>query len=270
MLTRAAVFLARQSRAAAQSLHVLSSFRKSWRSKTFLAVWIAAAVWVWHFLARRDLNLPLSAAIGVASLQAILGSLESGGAKKLRRLLANRLGRLCFLVGCVTAFVYASLVAGDWGAVDLIPHAYFGAFHLHHWGWSLGQLVAVMAVLQCETPEACLEQAGRTLGLCMALVALAAACQLSPVAFPGNRSFQLVVVLNGLLLGGLSLLLRSRELADRWAGLFIAICLGVLVGVFANGAMGILRDFVIGQGIPGGLIFFEGSAPAASGQAPHP
>lgn len=270
MLTRTAVFLVRQSRAAAQSLHVLSSFRNSWRSKTFLAVWIGVAVWVWHFLTWRDLNLPLSAAIGVASLHAILGSLESGGDKKVRRLLANRLGRLCFLVGAVTAFVYASLVAGDWGPVDLIPHAYFGTFHLHHWAWSLGQLVAVMAVLQCETPEACLKEARRSLGLCVALVALAAACQIAPTTFPGNRSFQLVVSLNGALLGVLSLLLRSRELADRWAGLFIAISLGVLCGIFANGGMGILRDFVIGQGIPEGLIFFEAWAPDGSGQRGQP
>ena len=267
MLTRAVV-LVRQSRVAAQSLHVLTSFRNSWRSKTFLAIWVAVAVWVWHFLARRDLNLPLSATIGVASFQGILGSLESGGEKKVRRLLANRWGRLCFLVGGVTAFVYASLVAGDWGAVDLIPHAYFGSFHLHHWSWSLGQLVAVMAVLQCETPAACAKEAGRTLGLCMALVALAAACHLAPVTFPGNRSFQLVVALNGLLLGGLSLLLRSREIADRWAGLFISICLGVLVGIFANGATGILRDFVIGRGIPQGLIFFIDSLPPPAMRAP--
>jgi hypothetical protein len=256
VLTRAAVFLVRQSRVAAQSVHVLGSFRNSWRSKTFLAVWIGVAIWVWHFLARRDLNLPLSAAIGVASFHAILGSLESGGDTKVRRLLANRLGRLCFLVGAVTAFVYASLVAGDWGPVDLIPHAYFGSFHLHHWAWSLGQLVAVFAVLQCETPAACLIQARRTLRIGIALAALAAACGAAPDTFPGNRSFQLVVALNGALLGVLSLLLRSRELADRWAGLFIAICLGVLLGIFANGLMGILRDFVVGRGIPGGLVFF--------------
>lgn len=247
-----------RSRVAARSVHVLASFRNSWRSKALLSVWITVAAWVWLFLARRDVNIIFSVAIGVASTHSIIGSLEHGAGKKTQRMLANRLGRLCILVAAATAFVYASLIAGDWGPVDLIPHAYFGSFHLHHWAWSLGQLVAVLSVLRCETTEACLAEARKTLALCVLLAALALACQLAPDVIPGNRSFCMVVALNSALLGMLSLLLRSAEFSDRWAGLFTAISLGALLGIFANGVMSILRDFVIGSGVPKGMVFFGG------------
>lgn len=268
MLSAAREILARgafrpilRSRAAVHSIRVLASFRNSWRSKVFLSVWIVVALWLWHFLVRKDANLVLSVALGVVCLHAIVGSLETGAGRKLQRMLSNRMARLCILVAAGTAFVYASLVAGDWGPVDLIPYAYLGSFHLHHWAWSLGQLVAVLSVLRCETPEACRAEARRTLRVCLLLALLAAACQLAPDLFPANRSFRLVVALNSALLGMLSLLLRSREFADRWAGLFTAISLGALVGIFASGATGILRGFMHGTGVPSGLIFFEGPTP---------
>ena len=51
------------SRVAARSVHVLASFRNSWRSKALISVWIAVAVWVWVFLARKDVNLVFSVAL---------------------------------------------------------------------------------------------------------------------------------------------------------------------------------------------------------------
>jgi len=260
-LSRGAVHSLLRSRAAIQSIRVLASFRNSWRSKIFLTVWIAAAVWAWLFLARRDVNLVLSVALGVFCVHRIVGSLETGAGRKLQRMLSNRMARLCILVAAGTAFVYASLVAGDWGPVDLIPYAYLGRFHLHHWAWSLVQLVALLSVLRCETPEACRAEARTTLRLGLLLALLALACVLAPAWLPANRSFRLVVALNSVLLGMLSLLLRSRELADRWAGLFTAVTLGTLVGIFSSGATGILRDFVLGTNVPSGLVFFEDATP---------
>lgn len=245
------------ARVAAHSLRVLASLRKSWRAKALISVWIAVAAWVWVFLARKDPNLALSVAIGVCCTHSIIGSLQGGAGRKVLLLLRNRTGRLGLLVPAATAFVYSSLVAGDWGAVDLVPYAYLGSFHLHHWAWSLGQGAAVLAALRCESPEACGVEARRTLWIALALAGVVLASLVAPQALPANASFQIVLALNATLLATLSLLLRSREFADEWAGLFTGISLGALLGIFASGSLGILRDFVIGRGIPSGLVFFE-------------
>lgn len=228
-------------------------------SRTIASFWCFVGIMLWWFLAGRNANLLVSAAMAVGLLFFITSVFDRGAWHGFCRIvLRDGLAHTWFWIATVTAMMVASVIAGDWGPEHKIPSTCLGPLHLHHWAKGLICLGLLAIPLEMLRREECDTRALRRYGGGLLLLAAAgfAFGTLLMMTGHGNLTVRVDAFAYAMYFVMLGLLLRSSETNTQAFRVCIAMSIGIAFGIALQGGAEILRDFSKG-GIPESLIFWH-------------
>lgn len=233
--------------------------------KLFCVFWLIVAAILWTVIGGRDLNLLLSAFIGVSLVSYAVRKLDGGAWGGFQRSIVKHRWALTACVGSyATTLMVTSMVAGDWAPHDRVPATCIvfatGAFHIHHWAKGLAILAwhgDLLDLLHAEPTES--RQRGitvfanRSFYLAASMIALCIGLRSVNL---GTSSLHIDLLAYSSHLVMLGIACRTSTSNNTWFRTYLGISLGITAAIFASGCIEIFRDFVAGGRIPQTLIFW--------------
>jgi len=231
-------------------------------SKTLNFVWLLAGIYTWGRIAtgERGLDLLLSGAVLVVGctlfcLGVIAFVLNSFKIKYSMSGMA--IINSFFFFAFWGTFFFTSMIAGDWNTADKIPVVCQGTFHFHHWLVSLLVIALLLSMPRQEQIRLRIAWCGLCYGVSITLWIIVLLSMANFRYFLGNISLQIEFGIIGFFLFATTLVASSKETSSTWFKIYMTLSLGVQLAIFANGAVGILKEYAKGDKIPSSFIFFN-------------
>lgn len=224
-------------------------------SKKLIVLWLCVAGFVWYDMARTDINIlvwsllfSLAGYLLVRSVELDKFVTKRGIGKyfidKAEPLYRWRTVALAaFSVSVVTAWGYSALLSGDWpGVAKTLPSSYVGSIHVHHWMWAFTVAVLIRYVLVYG-----LSAKKKWSAICFVVAAfflfLIGVSFITRGWFSNESAAWIAFGIVAAAVCSVGYALRRDVATSPWFFVFACIQLGIALGIFGEGFLGVLRSY---------------------------